>query len=199
MPAFFSPRMIGALAGAAMLSGCVSFGAEPPTSLLNLTATDTAPVGTQRSGVRGKALAVMTPSVPAKIDVIRVPVQVSETEIAYIKDAVWVEKPARLFQRLMAETLRARSQRLIIEADVSASGGSPRLQGTLREFGYDAMSGSVVVRFDAERMNAQGNVETRRFEASEAGVIPKAGNVGAALNRAANDVAGQVADWVLAV
>ncbi|MEO9463669.1 MAG: ABC-type transport auxiliary lipoprotein family protein [Marinomonas sp.] len=198
MPAFFSPRMIGALAGAAMLSGCVSLGAEPPASLLNLTATDKAPVGTQRSGVRGKALAVMIPSVPAKIDVIRVPVQVSETEIAYIKDAVWVEKPARLFQRLMAETLRARSQRLIVEADVSA-GGSPRLQGTLREFGYDAMSGSVVVRFDAERMNAQGNVETRRFEASEAGVIPKAGNVGAALNRTANDVAGQVADWVLAV
>ncbi len=198
MPAFFSPRIIGALAGAAMLSGCVSLASEPPASLLNLTASDKAPVGTQRSGVRGQALTVMIPNVPAKIDVVRVPVQVSETEIAYLKDGVWVEKPARLFRRLMAETLRARSQRLIVEADVATSGGGPRLQGTLREFGYDATNGSAVVRFDAERMNAQGNIETRRFEASEAGVIPKAGNVGAALNRVANDVAGQVADWVLA-
>jgi cholesterol transport system auxiliary component len=39
-------------------------------------------------------------------------------------------------------------------------------------------------------------VETRRFEAIEPGVAPEAEAVAPALNRAANSVARQVADWV---
>ena len=62
--------------------------------------------------------------------------------------------------------------------------------------GYDARLQSVVVRYDALRDDGKGGVMTRRFEAVVPGVSPKAEAVGAALNRAANDVAGQVADWV---
>ena len=39
-------------------------------------------------------------------------------------------------------------------------------------------------------------VETQRFEAVEDGIPADAGPVGAALNRAANDVAQQAADWL---
>jgi len=52
------------------------------------------------------------------------------------------------------------------------------------------------VRFDAMRSQGSGAVETRRFEAQVPGIQPKAEFIGPALNRAANDVARQVADWV---
>jgi len=54
----------------------------------------------------------------------------------------------------------------------------------------------VVVRFDATLLGADGSVRQQRFEAVEEGILAEAGPVGAALNRAANDVARQVADWV---
>ena len=71
-----------------------------------------------------------------------------------------------------------------------------QLRGTLVDFGYDARSSSVVVTFDAVRDVNGTQVMTRRFSATVPGVTPEAAPVGAALNRAANDVAGQVADWV---
>ena len=90
------------------LSGCVSLGGKLPDQLLTLTATATAPAGSSASGTVNDALAVIEPGVPQELDALRVPVQVNDTSIAYIKDAVWVEKPARLFQRLLSETIRAR-------------------------------------------------------------------------------------------
>ena len=61
---------------------------------------------------------------------------------------------------------------------------------------YDADSSSAVVRFDAVLVDADSKVRTKRFEAVVNGVPAKAGAVGAALNEAANKVAGEVADWV---
>ena len=71
-----------------------------------------------------------------------------------------------------------------------------RVSGTLDRFGYDASAGAVVVRYDAALSATAGSrVETRRFEARE----PCAGtkdDVGPALNRAANRVAAEVAQWI---
>lgn len=186
--------------GAIALSGCVSFGAaEPPTSLMTLSSTAVAPPGTSTStGVSQDdgAIAVLTPETPAKLNVLRVPVTVSDTEIAYLQEAVWVEKPARLFRRLLGETLRAQGTKLVLDSDDTPKLASQTLRGTLYDLGYDAQSSSVVVRFDAIRTSAAGVVETRRFEASESGVLPEAVFVGPALNRTANTVAGQVAEWM---
>ena len=52
------------------------------------------------------------------------------------------------------------------------------------------------MRFDAALLGADGIVEQQRFEAVETGVAPDAQSVGPALNRAANSVAMQVADWL---
>lgn len=189
-------KTLAILAPALLLGGCVSFGAEPPASLLTLTPAATAPAGTGASSSAGTAIMLSDFEAPAALDVTRVPVQASDTEIAYLKDAVWVEKPARLFRRLVAETIRTRSNRMVIEGDDPGALAETRLTGTLRQFGYDARSSSVVVVFDAVQPGEGNAVTTRRFEAVVPGVAPDVISVGPALNQAANDVAGQVADWV---
>lgn len=181
---------------ALLLSGCLSFGAKVPESLLTLTSTASAPAGSTASGNAASALALIEFEAPAALDVTRVPVQVSDTELAYLKDAVWVEKPARLFTRLVAETIRARGGRLVVDGDDPGVNAQDRLQGTLRRFGYDARMAEVVVVFDAVRNGAGSSVTTRRFEARVPGIVAEPAAVGAALNQAANDVAGQVAGWV---
>lgn len=179
-----------------LLSACVSLGAEPPPSLLNLTADLQAPVGETRSVSAAQTMIVAEPDVPAEIDVLRVPVRVSDTSIAYLQDAVWVEKPARLFRRLLAETIRARTGRTVLDGDVVGLGAASELRGTLREFGYNAANASVVLQYDAVLQTGEDNTATRRFIAKVDGVPAEAGPVGDALNRAANDLASQVTQWV---
>lgn len=187
-----------AMAAAALLalSGCLSFGGETPESLLTLTSTATAPAGSGASGNAATAIAMSEFEAPQKLDVTRVPVQVTDSTIAYVKDAVWNEKPARLLRRLIGETIRARSDRLVIDGDDPGAQAELRLSGTLREFGYDARTGEVVLVLDAAKAGEGSSVTTRRFEARVPGVVAEAGPVGVALNQAANTVAGEVAAWV---
>ena len=194
MPSLF--RSAACTATVLALAGCVSFGGKTPESLITLTPTATAPAGSGASGNAATAIAMSEFEAPQKLDVTRVPVQVTDSEIAYVEDAVWNEKPARLLRRLIAETIRARTNRLVIDGDDPGALAETRISGTLREFGYDARTMSVVVRYDAIRdVNGQ-TVMTRRFESVVPGVAPEAGPVGEALNRAAAEAAGQVADWV---
>src|SRR5690348_18392368 len=89
------------------LAGCVSLSPDPPESLLTLTPLRTAPAGAAAAGDAASALAVLVPNTDQRLNVVRVPVQTSDSTLAYLKDAVWVEKPARLFQQLLSETIRA--------------------------------------------------------------------------------------------
>lgn len=189
-------RKGGPLLAAALLAGCVSFGGKTPNELITLTPESTAPAGNIGSGTLAEALVVLDPDTDRRLDVQRVPVQMDDATIAYLKDAVWVERPARQFRRLLAETIRARGNRLVLESSDDETGGRVTLSGRLLEMGYDSRSGSVVVRFDAVRRRPGGQLEARRFESVVPGVVPKAPAVAPALNRAANDVARQVADWV---
>lgn len=196
--------LAGLSAGLALaLSGCVSLGVEAPESLLTLSSEATAPVGASAEAGGDKmesAIAVLTPEVPAKLDVLRVHVNVSATEIAYLEEAIWIDKPARLFRRVLGETLRARAgdtAPLVLDSDDTPLRAGTFLRGTLMELGFDAPSGEVVVRYDAVRSDAQGGAVTRRFEAREGGVVPEVASIGPALNRAANKVAVEVADWIM--
>lgn len=181
------------------LSACVSLGGggKIPVSLLTLTAEQTAPAGSTASAMPADALMVMEPETDQHLAVLRVPVQVDDANIAYLQDALWVERPARLFRSLLAETLRAKSGRLVLEdSEASVPAAGNRLSGRLITMGYDARSGSVVVRYDAIRTGPTGQVQTRRFESVVPGVAPVPAEVGPALNKAANDVAAQVAEWM---
>lgn len=188
-------------AAALALTGCISLGGgTAPESLITLSSTATPPAGAGASANAdndARAIAIRALDVPAKLDVLRVPVAVSDTELAYLQDAYWVEKPAQLFRRLLGETLRTRGDVLVIDSDDAAAPTGKVVRGTLLDMGYDAGSSSVVVRFEALLTSADGTIASRRFEARESGILADAREVGPALNRAANTIAGEVAEWVL--
>ena len=188
-------RKFAGLLPALLLAGCVNLGAgKPPARLLTLTAEATAPAGpvTPSAGT----LLVIEPVTPRELAVTRVPVAEGAGAIAFLKDATWVERPARLFRSLLAETIRARGKHLVLEDDQGDTAASIRLSGRLSAMGYDAAARRVTVRYDALRTAADGTITARRFEASEAGITPDAASVAPALNRAANKVAADVADWI---
>lgn len=190
-------RGLAMAAACAALGGCVSFGAKPPPSLLTISSARTLAPDTERRAGNGEAIAVLTPLVPQAIANTRVAVADGDTAIAYVKDAQWVEPPARLFQRLLAETVAVETGRVVIDPRQFAFAGAAQLSGTLLRFGVDARSREAVIVYDAALSNDRGrNVRTKRFEARVpiAEVAPD--EAGRALNRAANQVAGAVASWL---
>lgn len=179
------------------LAACFSFGAKPPKQLLTLSAVAQPQPGAVQSSATARAIVVQVPSVPQAISTVRVPVQASATEIAYVKDAQWSEPPARLFARLLADTLTARANMVVLSAAQSFSEPSADLSGELRSFGLDATQRQAVVIYDASLTRAgRQTVEKRRFEARVPVGKIDATTVGPALNQAANQVAQQVSDWV---
>ena len=184
------------LAGTALLASCVSFGAKAPPALLVLTAANGVQGGSAQSGATSDALIVLIPEVPRKIDTTRVPVQIDDSSIAYLKDAVWADKPARLMQLLLMETLSAKTGRLVLN-EVDAGGKAQQfLTGSLIEFGIDASSMEAVIVYDVVKVVRGQAVDKRRFEARERVVEVTPALAGAALNKAANDIAVQISAWV---
>ncbi len=178
------------------LSGCLSFGEKPPPELLRLTPAEAAPAGTTDSVVAGRAITVMVPSAPAEIATVRVPVRSGNTALAYVKGAQWGDLPARLFRDLLAETIRARTGRPTLDGRDYHFAPGPRLMGRIVEFGLDGGSMQVVLVYDATIDRGQNQLETRRFEAHASAQGASEAGVGPALNSVANEVAGQIADWV---
>jgi cholesterol transport system auxiliary component len=189
--------ILAALAALAALSACVSIGGvEAPTQLLTLTPAASVPAGAASEGATAAALAVQVPAVSQRLNVARIPVTTSDSSLAYLADAWWVEKPAQLFRTVLAETIRAKGNRLVVSGGELETMARTQLSGQLVEMTYDATSASAVVRYDAVLELPDSTVRTRRFESSVAGVPAEAGAVGAALNEAANTVADEVAEWV---
>ncbi|MEQ1508866.1 MAG: ABC-type transport auxiliary lipoprotein family protein [Sphingopyxis sp.] len=186
------------LTGAILLSGCLSLGGKAPDSLLTLTSVNSLPAGVEaRRGEVGSALTIMVPSTPQKLRTPRVPVQSGDINIAYVQDATWVEPPARLFQRLLSETVTARTTRLVLDESEFVTGAGEVVTGQLLDFGVDANSNQAVVTYLAVRMPSGGGaVEQRRFEGRAPLSRIDAPTVGAALNDAANRVAVDVAAWL---
>ncbi|MEJ6008306.1 ABC-type transport auxiliary lipoprotein family protein [Novosphingobium aquae] len=179
------------------LSGCLGLGGgKPPPTLFTLTADKTLPAGTVLSGNSAQALIVLDPETDQNLSNTRIAVQVDQSNVAYLAKAAWVERPARLFGTLMAETIRAGGKRIVFVGDDGINTSRNRLGGRLTAFGYDAREQAVIVRFDAVLNGAAGAVSTRRFEAKVPGVAAKPELIAPALNRAANQVAVEVADWV---
>ncbi len=195
----FSHLLAGVMPATAamLLTGCISLGeGKAPDQLLTLTASAMAPAGAAAQGQMSGALSVTEPTVPQHLNLTRVPVRVDGTTLAYLKDAVWVEKPARLFQRVVAETIRARGTRMVVGGGELDYAAQTQLAGELSAMEYDATTGEVLVRYDAVLRLPGGEVRTRRFESRVTGVAADAVSVAPAINSAANDVAAQVADWV---
>ncbi len=179
------------------LAGCISFGAKPPPTLLTLTSVSSVPVGQNQDSATAKSITIQVPVVPQSLATARVPVQATPTSIAYVKDAQWAEPPARLFARLMSDTVAARTGLVVLSTVQSIGDPSAQLAGELRTFGLDAASHQAVVTFDASLTRAgKQTIEKRRFESRVPVAAIDAASSASGINQAANQVATEVADWI---
>ena len=187
-----------AILGATTLSACFSLGGKPPPFLLTLDADAVPSAGAARTAAEASTLTILIPTAPQKLRTQRIPVQQDGASVAYVKDAQWVEAPQRLFQRLVSETVAARTNRVVLDEGQYLTAPGEQLAGQLMEFGVDARTGEAVVVYQAMLVAAGGKTVTqRRFEAREAiGGRVEARPVGEALKTAANKVAGEVAAWL---
>ncbi len=190
-------KLLPAVLAMIPLSACISFAAKPPASLLTLSSALSVPVGQTVNSGTAPTISITIPTVPQSLATARIPVQTSATSIAYVKDALWSEQPARLFARLMAETIAAKTGRLVLGGAQAFADPGAKLAGELRSFGVDGASGDAVVTYEATLRRGVDKVfEKRLFEAREPVGLVTPATTGEALNRAANKVASDVADWV---
>ena len=190
-----SIRLAAATAWALALAGCFG-GAKVPPTLLTLTPVAATATTAARAANAGEAVTIAVPVIPKELRSVRVPVQISETAVAYVKGVQWVDTPDRLFQRLLAETVTRTTSRVVLDPKQATLDPGLQLSGQLHRFGYDAATGAAVAVFDGAMSTAGGTrVETRRFTASVPSAADK-DSVGPALNQAANQIAGEVAQWI---
>jgi cholesterol transport system auxiliary component len=192
-----APLALAAALGACSLSSLLGGGgAKAPPTLQTLTPEAADPGPVTRTAAAGQSVTVAAPAIPKELRTNRVPVQVSPTDIQYVTGLQWVDTPDRLFQQLVSETIRRTTSRVVLGSNLTTLDPGLLLSGQLQKFGYDAQTGQVMVEYDGALSTAGGNrVETRRFVAT-APADGTAATVGPALNRAANQVARDVAGWV---
>lgn len=187
-----------AAAAAASLSACVGLGGKTPPFLLTLDADAAPSAGAARTANEAATLTILIPTAPQKLRTTRIPVQQDGSSVTYVKEAQWVEAPQRLFQRLVSETVSARTSRVVLDEGQYLTAPGEQLAGQLMEFGVDARTNEAVVVYQAMLVSAGGkSVTQRRFEARESiGAAVEAKPVGEALTRAANKVALEVTSWI---
>jgi len=176
------------------LSACFG-GASVPDQLFTLTPTQTRPAETPQTAGAGAAITVVDPNVPQALRTTRIPAYVSETSIQYLEDAAWVENPAPMFARVLAETIAVRTGRVVLDNRQYTHDPGTRLTGQLIRFGLDPAAMEAVAVYDAAITRPSG-VSTNRFEARVAVTADTPAAVAPALNQAANRIAEQVAAWV---
>jgi cholesterol transport system auxiliary component len=182
--------------GACSLGGMLGGGGKPPTTLQTLTPEAADPGALVRAANAGQAVTIGAPTVPKELRTVRVPAQISPTDIQYVTNLQWVDTPDKLFQNLLEETVRRTTSRVVLDPSQPSFDPGLVVTGQLQRFGYDTATGQAVVVYDASLSTAGGSrVEARRFTAS----VPADGtgpSVGPALNSAANQVALEVAKWI---
>jgi len=193
-------RMVAPAAMALAVCGCsisgLLGGGKAPATLLTVTPEAPATGEFTRAAAAGQAVTVNPPVIGKELRTVRIPVQVTPTDVQYVPEAQWVDTPDRLFANLLSETIRRRTNRVVLDPDLTGLDPGLIVAGQLQSFGFDASTGQAVVRFDGTLSTAGGTrVETRRFEAT-APSDGTAASIGPALNRAANQVSYAVADWI---
>lgn len=191
-----APALLALSLPACSIGSLLGGGGKVPPTLLTLTPEAPAPGEFARSSSVGEAITVAVPVIPKELRTVRIPAQASPTDVAYITDIQWVDTPDRLFQTLLAETIRRTTNRVVLDQQQATLDPGVVITGQLHKFGFDEATSSVIVRYDASLTRSGGTqVETRRFEASVP-AVGEAASVGPALNRAANQVAVAVAGWI---
>ena len=179
------------------LSGCISFGPKPPPRLMALSATTPLAAGPSISTGDARAVQIARLGAIPALGTQRVLVTDGPTAIAYLKGGLWAAAPTDLFRGLLAETITVRTGRVVTEPRLLQVQPNTRLAGQISAFGLDGPSSAVVVTFDAT-LSHEGSdqIQSRRFSARLPVSSQQPEAIAAALNQAANQVAGEVADWI---
>ncbi|WP_164157596.1 ABC-type transport auxiliary lipoprotein family protein, partial [Sandarakinorhabdus rubra] len=125
---------------ALFLAGCgplVQLGGNAPAPESLLVVRSTAPPPDYAGpAALADTLGIAVPDVPAELQTLRLPVQVTNATVQYLAGASWSEQPNRQFQRLLADTLAGAGVPVL---DTRGGGVAPAraLTGHLREFGLD--------------------------------------------------------------
>ena len=190
-----APLALGIAVGGCSLGGLLG-GGKAPTTLLTLTPEAPDPGQITRTASAGQAVTIGVPIISKELRTTRVAVQADPTNVQYVTNLQMVDTPDRLFKDLLAETVRRTTNRVVLDPNLTTLDPGLVVSGQLHHFGYDAATGQVIVQYDGALSTAGGNrVETRRFTATTP-ADGTAASVGPALNRAANQVAGEVAQWI---
>ena len=185
-----------ALTATGLLTGCISFGEKPPAQLMGLTSDARVPAGQGKVASDANAVSVALPALPSALRNQRLAVQTGAA-FAYLPKSAWVDTPAHMFRTILAETVEAKTGRFVPDQRNGAITPDTKLGGTLAAFQLLGGEGRVLVMFDATlAKSGSDQVKTRRFEATAPVAKEDPASVSAALNRAANAVAGDVAEWV---
>jgi cholesterol transport system auxiliary component len=182
--------------GACSLGSLLGGGGKAPVVLYTLTPETPERTAAVKRAAAGESVTVEIPVIDKELRTTRVPVQVSDTQVQYVADLTWVDTPDRLFKTLLMETIARSTSRVVLDPDQVALDPGLVLSGKLSRFGFDSTTGEAVVRYEGMLAAPDGaHVETRMFESR----VPADGTgavTAAALNRAANQVAIEVAGWI---
>ncbi|RVT92715.1 ABC-type transport auxiliary lipoprotein family protein [Sphingomonas crocodyli] len=185
-----------ALALALPLSGCISFGEDPPAKLMSLSSDARVPANTAKTVTDKETISVGLITAPTPLRNQRVAVR-SNDAFAYLPKTAWADEPARLFRNVLAETIEAKTGRFVPDSRNISITPATRLGGSLVAFQLLGGQGKVLAIYDATvAREGSDQIRTRRFEATAPVASEDAADVVAALNRASNAIASDVADWV---
>jgi cholesterol transport system auxiliary component len=195
-------RSYAAILVTLLLAACgpiVQVGGNLPAPDVLLVVRSDSPVADYSGPVAvGDTLGVAVPDVPSELQTLRLPVQVTAATVQYLAGASWSEQPNRQFQRLLADTLSGAGM-AVLDTRGGSVAPARQLTGHLREFGLDVRTTPKVrVRYDAQLAGPRsaGTVALKSFVAEEKVASQQPAVVAAALSRAANRLAGEVAAWV---
>ncbi len=195
-------RILGILIAPMFLTACsvslIGKASPPPPFLMNLTpvAQSTPQASQSRPVTTANVVVISIPTTPQAIALNRVPVTRGGSAVAYLTGASWVEQPARLFQRLLSETVRAQTGKHVLELRQFPGDPGLHVSGQLLHMDVDEPTKQVVVTYEATAVSADKKVKSRRFEAREPVAAIVASDVAVALNQAANKVAQDVTQWI---
>src|SRR5690349_12632770 len=129
-------RAVVPLALAAALAGCslggmLGGGGKAPATVLTLTPTAADPGQIVRTANAGQSVSIGVPAMAKELRTIRIPVQLTPTDVQYVTNAQWVDTPDHLFQELVAETVRRTTNRVVLNGRQGALDPGLVLSGEL--------------------------------------------------------------------
>ena len=99
--------------------------------LQTLTPEAADPGNIVRSAAAGQAVTIQTPVIGNELRTVRVPVQLTPTDVQYVTNLQWVDTPDKLFQSLVEETVRRTTNRVVLDPNQTGVDPGVVVQGEL--------------------------------------------------------------------